>query len=148
MSKDFDIIVIGAGIAGASVAAHLAETHRVAIVEMEDRPGYHTTGRSAATYEPNYGPAPIRALTRASRRAFDDGNYLTPRETIFLMPEGQEPEFAALMQAQRGMQEIPVSQAVAKHPLLRSRYAKRATLDPGTADIDVDLLHQTFLKLF
>ncbi|MGL4490312.1 MAG: FAD-dependent oxidoreductase, partial [Rhizobiaceae bacterium] len=44
---DFDIIVVGAGIAGASVAAYLSATRKVAILEMEDRPGYHTTGRSA-----------------------------------------------------------------------------------------------------
>jgi D-arginine dehydrogenase len=53
-SHDADILVIGAGIAGASVAAHLAERHATIILEMEDRPGYHTTGRSAAVYEPNY----------------------------------------------------------------------------------------------
>jgi D-arginine dehydrogenase len=148
MTTNFDIIVIGAGIAGASIAAHLAETRKVALLEMEDRPGYHTTGRSAATYEPNYGPAPIRALTRASRRAFDDGRYLTPRETIFLMADGQDGDFATLMQAQQGMVEIPVRTALAKHPLLREGYASRAVLDPATADIDVDLLHQTFLRLF
>lgn len=148
MSKDFDIIVVGAGIAGTSVAAHLAETCNVAILEMEDRPGYHTTGRSAAAFEPNYGPAPIRALTRAARTHFGEGGYLTPRETIFLMPEGQEQDFDRLMAAQQGMHEIAVPEAKAKFPLLKDGYARRAVLDPGTADIDVDLLHQTYLKLF
>lgn len=148
MSTDFDIIVIGAGIAGASVAAHLAATGRVVILEMEDRPGYHATGRSAATYEPNYGPAPMKALTRASRQAFEDGRYLTPRETIFLMPEGQEQAFADLMAGQKGMVEIGLAEARSRHPLLREGYARRAVLDPGTADIDVDLLHQDFLRRF
>ncbi len=148
MSKDFDIIVIGAGIAGASAAAHLAETHRVAICEMEERPGYHTTGRSAAAYEPNYGPPPILALTRAARSHFEQGGYLTPRETLFFMPEGQEQAFANLMVVQQGMEEIPVAAAKAKFPLLKDGYARRCVLDPGTADIDVDLLHQFYLKLF
>ena len=148
MRSEFDIIVIGAGIAGASVAAHLAETHKVAIVEMEERPGYHTTGRSAAAYEPNYGPAPIRALTRAGREYFAEGNYLTPRETVFLMPEGQEQIFSSLMAAQEGMHEITAAEAQVKFPLLKPGYAKCAALDPGTADIDVDLLHRNYLKLF
>ncbi len=148
MSTEFDIIVIGAGIAGASVAAHLAETHQVLVLEMEERPGYHSTGRSAAMFEPNYGPAPIRALTRAARGAFDGLGVLTPRETIFFMTEGQDMAFEALMQAQVGMHEISVAEAHGKYPLLRAENLKRAILDPGTADIDVDMLHQHFLKTF
>ena len=93
MSKDFDIIVIGAGIAGASVAAHLAETHRVAICEMEDRPGYHTTGRSAAMYEPNYGSPPMLALTRAAGPEFWASGFLEKRDTIFFAPPEQEKAF-------------------------------------------------------
>ena len=88
--KSFDIIVIGGGIAGASVAAHLAETKRVAILEMEERAGYHTTGRSAASYEPNYGPPPMLAFTRASDhffreppKGFADAELLT-RQAKFL----------------------------------------------------------------
>ena len=68
--------LIGAGIAGASVAAHLAETRSVAILEMEERPGYHTTGRSASMYEPNYGPPSMLALTRAVQ-IFDEVFVLT-----------------------------------------------------------------------
>jgi D-arginine dehydrogenase len=130
------------------VAAHLAETHRVAICEMEERPGYHTTGRSAAAYEPNYGPPPILALTRAARAHFEHGGYLTPRETVFFMPAWQEQAFASLMAVQQGMAEISVAAAKDKFPLLKDGYARRAVLDPGTADIDVDLLHQSYLKLF
>ncbi len=43
-----DVIVIGAGIAGASVAAQLSASKSVTILDMEGRAGYHTTGRSAA----------------------------------------------------------------------------------------------------
>jgi D-arginine dehydrogenase len=148
MSKDFDIIVIGAGIAGASVAAHLAETHTVVICETEERPGYHTTGRSAAAYEPNYGPPAILALTRAAKPYFEAGGFLTPRETLFFAPPEQEQAFTKLMSIQKGMREIPVAVAREKFPLLREGYARHAILDPGTADIDVDLLHQGYLKLF
>ena len=147
MSKEFDIIVIGAGIAGASVAAHLAETHRVAICEMEERPGYHTTGRSAAMYEPNYGPPPMLALTRAAGAAFRDGGFLTPRDTIFFAPDDQEQAFARLMGIQKGMREISVAEARRRFPHLKEGYARNAVLDEGTADIDVDALHQHYLKL-
>ena len=148
MTTEFDIIVIGAGIAGASAAAHLAATHKVLMLEMEARPGYHTTGRSAAAFEPNYGPAPIRALTRAARVHFDELKALTPRDTVFFMPPPQQQDFDTLMAAQQGMQEISVAEAKRKFPLLRDGYATRAILDPGTADIDVDLVHQSYLRQF
>ena len=58
---DVDVIVIGAGIAGASVAAELALHRSVLILEAEDSPGYHTSGRSAATFIENYGAPAVRA---------------------------------------------------------------------------------------
>ena len=155
MSQNFDVLVIGAGIAGASVAAHLAEHMRVCILEMEDRPGYHSTSRSAATYEPNYGPPPILALTRASRSFFDaplrgfaDRPLLNPHETLFFMPEGQEEAAEALLAKSSGLIDLSAAQAKAKFPPLRAGYARRTLSDRGTADIDVDLLHQGYLKLF
>ena len=45
-----DFLVIGAGMAGASAAAHLAELGRVILLERESQPGYHSTGRSAALF--------------------------------------------------------------------------------------------------
>jgi D-arginine dehydrogenase len=147
MTNAFDIIVIGSGIAGTSAAAHLAETHKVLVLEREEQPGYHSTGRSAAMFEPNYGPASIRALTRAARAEFDTLGVLDPRESLFLMPAGQQAQFDALVSAQHGMREISPAQARRLFPPLRDGYASGAMLDPNTADIDVDLLHQSYLRL-
>lgn len=65
--NEFDFLIIGAGIAGSSLAAALAEHHRVAVFEREAQAGYHSTGRSAALFSQIYGAAAVRALTRASR---------------------------------------------------------------------------------
>ena len=70
-SESFDAIVIGAGMAGATAAAHLAPDRRVALVEAEDAAGYHSTGRSAAMFILNYGPPDVRVLSGLSRAFFD-----------------------------------------------------------------------------
>ncbi|WP_119388041.1 NAD(P)/FAD-dependent oxidoreductase [Taklimakanibacter lacteus] len=149
-----DIIVIGAGIAGASVAAHLARDRKVVVLEMEERPGYHSTGRSAATYEPNYGPPSIRALTRASRGFFETppqgfaaAPLVSPRETIFVVPDHQREHAESLLKTGLDFAEIPYAEARRKFPPLRETYASLAMLDATTADIDVDLLHQGFLRM-
>ena len=59
----FDVIVLGAGMAGASVAAELAPQRRVLLLELEDQPGRHTTGRTAAMFFESYGNATVRGLT-------------------------------------------------------------------------------------
>ncbi len=153
--SNFDIIVIGAGIAGASIAAHLSATKKVAILEMEDRPGYHTTGRSAASYEPNYGPAPMLAFTRASDQffrnppiGFSDAALLTHRDSLFFEAHSQEHHTQALLALSTGLEEISASEAKRRFPILRDGYAQRSFLDAQTGDIDVDLLHRGYLKLF
>ncbi len=151
----FDIIVIGAGIAGASVATHLSKHSRVCILEMEERAGYHTTGRSAASYEPNYGPPPMLAFSRASdsffrnpHDGFADGPLLTDRVSLFFEAAGQMQASAELLALSTGLQDISEAQARLLFPVLREGYAKRIFLDPNTADIDVDLLHRGYLRQF
>ncbi|MGR3563674.1 MAG: NAD(P)/FAD-dependent oxidoreductase [Heliomarina sp.] len=152
----FDCIVIGAGIAGASVAAELAPHQKVLLLERESQPGYHTTGRSAALFTETYGPPVIRALSRASARFFHnpqsaylDHPLLHPRDVIFLARDDQGDSLAH-MQEELGDAVTRISaQAVADAlPLVRPGYASAGLLDKSAADIDVNGLHQHYLKTF
>ena len=79
-----DVAIIGAGIAGATLAAELVPDTRVLLIEGEDTPGYHATGRSAAFWSETYGGPAIQPLTSASRAAFDAGGYLSPLGSLHI----------------------------------------------------------------
>ncbi len=155
MTNHSDFLVIGAGIAGVSVAAHLAEQASVTILEMEDRPAFHTTGRSAATYEPNYGPKPILALTRASADFFNnptpgfaEGKLMTPRSSLFLEPDDQAEQAKAFLGFATNVEELGPVELLQLLPVLRPNYARRGFLDRSTGDLDVDLIFGGYMKKF
>ena len=149
------IVVIGGGIAGASVAAELAQAGQdVLLLERESHPGYHTTGRSAALFAPTYGPAVIRALTRASLDTFNAAPtaerpypLLRPRTVLFLARPDQQASLEA-MQAELGTSLRAMSPAAARTalPILRDGYLGGVLLDDSGADIDVDALHRQYLR--
>jgi len=100
-----DVLVIGAGMAGASIASELSRDRRVVLLEMEEQAGYHTTGRSAAVFAEGYGNRIVRALTRASRpflerppAGFVDHALLVPRGWMFV---GRTDQLALLADLER-----------------------------------------------
>jgi D-arginine dehydrogenase len=144
-------VVIGAGMAGAAAAAHLAETHRVALLEAEESAGYHATGRSAAIWILNYGSADARILTGASRAFFEHppegfGELAHRRAVLSLAPEGQEGALEAMVTGGMGLERIPVAEARALVPALREGWAVAAAIERDAFDIDVAALHQGFLR--
>lgn len=152
MSK-FDFAIVGAGIAGASLAARLAPHAKVLLLEREPQPGYHSTGRSAALYSALYGNAPIRALTRASRAFFDappagfaEHPLLSPRGVLYA---GDAHSAASIEQMGHSAlaQSISTAEALARVPVLREAQAKHCAYEPEACDIDVHALHQGFLRL-
>jgi D-arginine dehydrogenase len=154
-AQDFDAIVIGAGIAGASTAAHLAADRRVALVEAEEAAGYHSTGRSAAIWILNYGPPDVRVLTGLSRSFFEhpppgfaDAPILSPRGVVFLAPPEQVDHLHRLLAEGIGLQERTPDQIRALVPALRPDYAAAAAIEPDAFDMDVAALHQGFLRQF
>jgi D-arginine dehydrogenase len=156
--EPYDFLVVGAGVAGASIAAELAAQAKVLMVEQEERPGYHTSGRSAAMYIESYGAEPVRRLTAASRGFFDsppdgfaDHPLLSPRAALTIARANQTKAVDALA-AQiaavgGGFRELTTEQAQGLVPQLRPEAAARAILEPEAADIDVAALHQGFLRL-
>lgn len=158
MPQTFDIAVIGAGIAGASVAAELAPHARVILLEQESRPGHHTTGRSAAVYSPIYGPPPIRALTRASLgffmrppAGFADHPLLSPIDACFVARDDQMDRLAAMeaeLSDAASVRRVSAEDLRRRLPLLRDGYAAGALWDAGTSEIDVAALHQGYLRGF
>lgn len=154
-----DIVVIGAGIAGASAAYELAKAGSVVLLEREDRPGYHTTGRSAAVFAPAYGNDPIRKLTRASQSFYkahagglSDHPVLSPRGELLIARSDQ---LKALDEAERalapeldGLQRLDTAEILARVPALRPDYVRAGLADHSAADMDVAAIHQGFLKGF
>src|SRR5918998_3394596 len=70
VSPRHDVVVIGGGIAGVSIAYELAACRRVTLLETETSLAAHSTGRSAATYLPGHGGARVRPLINASGPRF------------------------------------------------------------------------------
>jgi D-arginine dehydrogenase len=158
LMQDFDFAVVGAGIAGVSVAYHLAPKASVVILEGERVPAYHTTGRSAALHSETYGSAEIRAITVASGRfyrnppaGFADHALLTPRGALIAGRAEQQAglqknaaEFAALVPSVRWLEPDEVRR---RQPLLRPEAcAGGAIFEPEADDMDVAAIHGGFLR--
>lgn len=156
--QDADVLIIGAGMAGASLAWRLARGgQRVRLLEREAQPGMHSTGRSAAMFMESYGPPGVRALTRASRdfylhppAGFADVPLLTPRSALFVATADQraaleslQAELAASGTALKLLNSELIAQVA---PGLRADLFESALLDENGFDIDVDALLQGFLR--
>ena len=151
-NRTVDCLVIGAGMAGAAAAASLSADAEVVLIEAEAQAGYHSTGRSAALYSTLYGNAVVRALTRASYGFFTEAReqaLLRPRDTLFLVGAGQERQgeaFAADADIHERTRVMSRDEVMARVPILQRERVASALLDAGSADIEVDLMHQGFLR--
>ncbi|TDQ84595.1 D-arginine dehydrogenase [Dongia mobilis] len=156
--RDSDFLVIGAGVSGAAAAAELAADGKVTMVEMEERPGYHSSGRSAALFTPNYGPPLVRAIVasgtaflRTPPSGFASEPLLSPRQAVTFVGAGDEAlidQFMAEAAPETPVEEISPQQACDLAPLLRREAVARAMLDRHVTDMDANAIHQGYLKLF
>jgi D-arginine dehydrogenase len=148
MSK-FDVIIVGGGIAGASLGAEIAASRRTLLIEAEDQCGYHSTGRSAAFYLESYGGPEVAKLTLASRpflaeppRDFSEDSFLRVRGDLHItrddLPE-VPPEVETRIVEREELERMI--------PGIRPEW-RRALFEPGCADIEAAALHAAYLRRF
>ena len=153
MAVTADIIVIGAGIAGVSVASELAATARVVVLEREAQPGYHATGRSAAFFVVSYGNAAVRAVTAASEpfyrsppQGFTDVPLIRPRPCIFFGRPDQHKALRSLHAEVPTLRKLEAEQVRTWVPIMLPGYLEGGLLDETGGDLDVDAILQGFLR--
>ena len=148
MSERFDFAIIGAGMAGASLAAGLAAHGRVLLLEAEERPGYHATGRSAAFWTESYGGPLVLPLTAASREFFDDHSLLALRGALTLARAEEEAGLTAFIDK---FSALGVRVEALDRQALTARVSglkadwQLGAWEPDCCDIDVAALHQLWL---
>ncbi len=148
MSEGFDFAIVGAGIAGASLAAGLAPHGRVLLLEAEDRPGYHSTGRSAAFWTESYGGPMVQPLTTASGPILHQHGFLQPRGALTLARQTELAELEAFAAEFRALgvrvDDLDRSALEQRLPGLKGEWV-RGAYEPDCCDIDVAGLHQHWL---
>ena len=154
-ANEFDVAIIGGGIAGAAAAWALAPHLRVVVLEAESGLGYHTTGRSAAILTESYEAEPVRELTGRSRAILTTefasmSGLLTDRGVLWIASIGQDAAVARALAAAQGspvaINVLDPGTAQALCPVLRRERCLAALHEPGAMAIDVDLLQQEYLR--
>ena len=153
---DFDVVIVGAGIAGASLAAEIAGSCSVLLLETESRPGYHSTGRSAAFWAESYGGPNIQPLTSASGaflanppRDFHDGPLMTQRGALHVGTAQDAKAGGVLLndfdRSGVRLQRLGWDASALHVPGLQRQWTE-ALWEPDCCDIDVAALHQAYLR--
>jgi D-arginine dehydrogenase len=154
--ESYDVLVVGGGIAGVSLAYELAADHRVGLLEREGVLAAHSTGRSAATFIESYGGVEMRALAKASRPFLDhppagfDQPLLTARGALFV---GSDDDHALVREMyddvrplNNQVQLLDTDECATVCSLLRRERRPVAVLDPDAMDMDVHALHQGYAR--
>ncbi len=155
----FDVIVVGAGMSGASVAFELAKHSNVLLLEREQDAGYHSTGRSAAVYIPTYGfeQLPLRVLSLCSYdffyqppHDFCSGSLVRERGLLWVGDQGStkllETKFKAMQDAKIPVNWLDNKALREMTPCLATDYSSCGIYDPTVGDIDVHELHNSYLR--
>jgi D-arginine dehydrogenase len=153
-----DVVVVGGGIAGASVAYELAASRSVLLVEAEPELGRHSTARSAATYIPGHGVGVVRSLITSSGPRFaaladelGTPPLLVPRDVVWVaVDDAGERSLVEMLAERDGEPEAPVridvDDALRRCAALAPGTIRAAGITTTSADVETDALHQGYVR--
>jgi D-arginine dehydrogenase len=151
-NQTYDAIVIGGGIAGASIAAELAAHLQTLLIEAEAQLGYHASGRSAALYIPSYGNSIVRNLTIASRdflhhppAAFGEG-LTAPRGALYVGANDSSHDEFVRSREECGLERWPTEKIIRTVPILRPEAAVEGFFDACAEEIDTGRMLQGYVS--
>ncbi|MDX0443785.1 FAD-dependent oxidoreductase [Sinorhizobium medicae] len=155
--RNYDIVIIGGGIAGLSLAYFLNPHRSVAVLEREEAIGYHSTGRSAAEFVLRYNASEICALARISKaffhrppEGFSDVPLLRQRGGVMIASAEKLQRFEKLLAEERAftpeIERLTKDEAIARVPILKAEYVAASFYDPNFWDIEVENLLQGYVK--
>lgn len=152
--NQFDVIIVGGGIAGASLGAMIADKRRTLIIEAEDHCAIHSTGRSAAFWLAHYGGPEVMPLTLASLAPLNNGwptmerSWLRRRGGITIARRsvdlGNAADGTPVVAPLTPLGRCDLENVI---PGLKQGW-DFGLFDPSCADIDVAGLHQACLAHF
>jgi D-arginine dehydrogenase len=147
MMQTADVIVVGGGIAGLSLAARLAPHVRVVVVEAESAPGYHSSGRSVAFAHYGLGNEPMRTLTALSMAELGAHGSIHP--ALHIATADQIAALDALEDVHRQFgcdcERIGPDAARTMLPILRPEVCAAALVDHGSLKLDTHAMLQAHL---
>lgn len=156
--SNFDAIVIGGGIAGASIGYELSTDRSVCMLEMEDALAFHTTGRSAATFLEALGTDQIRGLTTGSRAFLENPPEMiesAPLSPLPLLMYAKHGRSAAIKDFYDAVNRwvpnsilLDASQVISYCPVMREDHVESGFYDPNAMELDVQAIHQGYVRGF
>ncbi|WP_169711968.1 NAD(P)/FAD-dependent oxidoreductase [Erythrobacter tepidarius] len=139
-----DVLVVGGGIAGLSLAARLAAQAQVVVLEGESAPGYHASGRSVAFAHYGLGNVPVRDLTALSMAELAAHAHVHP--ALHIASADQIAALDALEDVHRhyacDYARIGPEEALALMPALRPEACAAALVDRGSLKLDTHAMLQ------
>ena len=141
-------MIVGGGIAGASLGARLAGDANILLIEAETLCGRHSTGRSVAFWQASLGgDSPARRLSLRSKPMFDShwpgtqGPLLRPRGALHLTSAGHDlVEGGGALDGEFALERLDRASLDRKVPGLRAQWTG-AWWEPSCADIEVAAFH-------
>jgi D-arginine dehydrogenase len=155
--RSAEVVIVGAGIIGAAAAFALAQrgVTDVAILEQEDMPNRHSSGRNASYYLPMYDTPCFSALAQASMPfflsppdGFTEAPMFEPRGAVIAEIAGVQ--LAAEIDEARSLgiavESLTPDEAGKLIPILKTDWFASAAYYPGAGPLDVHALSMGYLK--